>query len=109
MGRSKIGELEELILLAIAFLGEQAYGYAIKQNLLSEAKRDLNLSAIHAALSRLEQKGLITSHFGESTKKRGGKRKKYFSLSNTGRIAIEESRDIRNTYWNKITVTSYNA
>lgn len=109
MGRATIGELEELILLSIAFLGEEAYGYAIKTNLSSEAQRNLNLSAVHAALSRLEKKGLVTSRFGESTKKRGGKRKKYFKLTTNGKIAIEESMNIRNRYWNKIAISSSNA
>lgn len=106
MGRSNIGELEELILLAIAYLGTGAYGYAIKTSLESDAARAINLSAVHAALSRLETKGLVTSRFGESTKKRGGKRKKYFELTNLGRVAIEESRDVRNRYWEKISVTT---
>lgn len=106
MGRKTIGELEELILLSIAFLGDVAYGYAIKESLLSEAKRNVNLSAVHAALSRLDEKNLITSRFGESTKKRGGKRKKFFNLTNNGRITIEETRNIRNSYWSKISMAS---
>ena len=99
MGRASIGELEELLLLAIASLIPQAYGFAIKSLVLERANRDVNLSAIHAALYRLENKGLIKSRFGEATSKRGGKKKKYFELTAAGVSAIRASREIRNDLW----------
>ena len=99
MTRASIGELEELLLLAIAALVPKAYGFAIKSLILDRAKRDVNLSAIHAALYRLEKKGLIKSQFGEPTKKRGGKKKKYFELTMSGVKVIKESREIRNELW----------
>ncbi|MEN8249604.1 MAG: PadR family transcriptional regulator [Bacteroidota bacterium] len=102
MNRASIGELEELILLSIASLIPEAYGYSIKTLILKKANRDINLSAIHASLHRLEKKGLVRSRFGEVSKKRGGKRKKYFDLTAIGKTAIQESREVRNSFWSLI-------
>ncbi|RLD24934.1 MAG: PadR family transcriptional regulator [Bacteroidetes bacterium] len=102
MGRASIGELEELLLLGIASLVPEAYGFAIKSLIQERANRDINLSAVHAALYRLEKKGLIKSQFGESTSKRGGKKKKYFEITAAGVAAIRESREIRNELWSGI-------
>ena len=108
MSRASIGELEELLLLAIASLVPEAYGFAIKSLVFERANRDVNLSAIHAALYRLENKGLISSRFGEATSKRGGKKKKYFALTAAGVSAIRESREIRNDLWSSIAPTVLN-
>ena len=102
MRRASIGELEELLLLGIASLVPEAYGFAIKTLIQERAKREINLSAVHAALYRLENKGLIKSQFGEATSKRGGKKKKYFELTAAGVAAIQESREIRNDLWTSI-------
>ena len=102
MSRASIGELEELLLLGIASLAPEAYGFAIKSLIYERANRDINLSAVHAALYRLENKGLIKSQFGEATSKRGGKKKKYFELTAAGIDAIRVSREIRNDLWSSI-------
>lgn len=102
MSRASIGELEELLLLGIASLVPEAYGFAIKSLIQERANRDINLSAVHAALYRLETKGLIKSRFGEATSKRGGKKKKYFELTAAGVLAIRESREVRNDLWDSI-------
>jgi len=103
MVRANIGELEELLLLAIGSLVPEAYGYSIKDLVLEKASRDVNLSAVHAALYRLEKKNLLKSRFGDATAIRGGKRKKYFELTSAGVAAIKDSREIRNSLWNSIT------
>ena len=108
MSRTSIGELEELLLLGIASLVPEAYGFAIKSLILERAQREINLSAVHAVLYRLEEKGLIKSQFGEATGKRGGKKKKYFELTNAGVVAIRESREVRNDLWTSIAPTVLN-
>ena len=102
MARASIGELEELLLLGIASLVPEAYGFSIKSIIQESASRDINLSAVHASLNRLENKGLIKSQFGEATSKRGGKKKKYFELTAAGVASIRESREIRNNLWSSI-------
>jgi len=108
MNRANIGELEELLLLSIASLVPEAYGFSIKSLILERANRDINLSAVHATLYRLESKGLIKSKFGEASAKRGGKKKKYFKLTSAGLAAISESRAIRNELWNSIAPAALN-
>ena len=81
MGKSRfLGEFEQLVLLAILRLGEQAYGTTIRQILLDVIQRDVSIGALYTTLTRLEDKGLIRSAKGEATAERGGRAKKYFEI-----------------------------
>lgn len=91
MGNSYLGEFEQLILLAIFRLGENAYGTAIRHELIQTAKRDASLGAIYTTLGRLEEKGLVESKLGEPTDERGGRAKKYYSVSAAGTTALYQS------------------
>ena len=68
-----IGEFEELVLLSIAILEDNAYGVAIKEEIKKKAKRNPSIGALHSAFKRLEEKGFIKSHLGEQTPERGGR------------------------------------
>ena len=102
MKGSNLGEFEELIMLATAVLAPKGYGITIKEEIEKRSNRTVALSAVHASLIRLEQKGYLQSEFGESTKKRGGKRKKLFSITAEGVQAMEETRDLREQLWGDI-------
>ena len=102
MRGTNIGELEEILLLSIATLMPNAYGFAIKEEVENKTGREINLSPIHASLYRLENKGFVSTRFGEATKKRGGKKKKYFELTSRGAAVITESRNIREALWAKV-------
>ncbi|HTI40013.1 MAG TPA: helix-turn-helix transcriptional regulator [Vicinamibacterales bacterium] len=92
-----IGEFEQLVLLALLRLGDQAYGIPITEEIQRRAKRDVALASVYKALDRLEQKGLVASSLGPSTAARGGRRKKYFRLQPAGLQALKASiRAIRN-------------
>lgn len=95
-----LGEFEEIILLTVGVLDEEAYGNAIKQEVEERTDRSLNLSAVHSALYRLERKGFLESQMGEATKQRGGKRKKYFKVTNYGQRALTDMRGLREGLWN---------
>ncbi|MEO1052161.1 MAG: helix-turn-helix transcriptional regulator [Bacteroidota bacterium] len=97
-----LGEFEEIVLLTVAVLHEAAYGNAVKQEVEKRLDRTVNLSAIHAALYRLEEKGFLHAEMGEATKRRGGKRKKYFTITAFGLKTLETSRSIRNDLWKAI-------
>lgn len=86
-----VGGFEQLVLLALAHLGEQAYGVSIRQEISSRTGRDVNIGAVYATLDRLEAKGMATSITGEPTAERGGRAKRYFRLSAEGARALEES------------------
>jgi PadR family transcriptional regulator PadR len=57
---------------------------------------------VHAVLNRLEEKGLVKSKLGEATSTRGGKRKRYYMITNGGRAALIKSKELRDELWNKI-------
>ena len=105
MKGTNLGELEEILLLTVAALSPKAYGFSVKENVEERTGRYANLSAIHACLYRLEKKGFLESEFGEATKKRGGKRKKYFELTPSGMDAIVEAKRVRSTLWDEISLS----
>ena len=103
MRKTYIGELEEVILLTVAMLyKEEAYGVAITQKLVEVTNREISISAVHATLHRLEEKGFLKSKTGGATQERGGRRKRYFELTTTGTKAIREIRDLRAQFWKHI-------
>jgi PadR family transcriptional regulator PadR len=86
-----LGEFEELVLLTAATLGEQAYGVSVMQYIIKETGRSVNISAVHEVLKRLERKGYLKSKMGGATTERGGRRKRYFVMTSTGKKTLEEA------------------
>ncbi len=97
-----LGELEELILLTVGILDQEAYGVAVLEEIKNQTGRKVNISAIHTVLNRLEEKGFLKSYMGGATEERGGRRKRLFTLSATGRSAIEEVKNLRNKLFEQI-------
>lgn len=97
-----IGELEELILLTVGILLNEAYGVAVMDEIEKQTGRTLNISAVHAVLKRLEEKGLVTSRMSDPTSERGGRRKRIFSLTAAGRKVLAEANELRNQMYNQI-------
>jgi DNA-binding PadR family transcriptional regulator len=97
-----IGELEELVLMAVGILYPDAYGVAVMDELESSANRSLNISAVHSVLTRLEDKGLLKSKMSDPTEERGGRRKRIFLLTATGKRALEEAQELRTQMYNRI-------
>lgn len=91
MSPTNLGELEQLVLLAIARLGDDAYGVTVRREIATRAKRDLVFGSVYTTLTRLEEKGLVVSHVGDPTPERGGRRKKHFVISPAGRRALQRS------------------
>jgi PadR family transcriptional regulator, regulatory protein PadR len=99
MKRTTLGELEELILLIIGTLKEDAYGVTITQMLEKETGRAVDFSTVHTTLKRLEEKGFVKSVMAGATAERGGRRKRYFSITGYGYKAVRESQEIRMRLW----------
>ncbi|MEL6674970.1 MAG: helix-turn-helix transcriptional regulator [Bacteroidota bacterium] len=95
MKYTRLGAFEELVLLTIGALHEDAYGVAIKEEIESTTGKKPSIGALHSALSRLEQKGFIQSHEGGATALRGGRRKRYYLLTMAGQEALVGSRQLR--------------
>lgn len=102
MGRSYLGEFEELVLLAVTVLNTGAYGVSIAEELRQRANRTISLSAVHIALYRLEEKGYVISEMGGATLSRGGRRKRLFNITAAGREMLAEIQEVRNQFWNAI-------
>ena len=90
-----LGEFEELVLLTVASLKDDAYGVAIMNEIEEQTGRQANISAVHAVLKRLEAKAYLSSKMGGATTERGGRRKRYFSVTAAGRRVAEETIALR--------------
>lgn len=91
----KLGAFEELVLLAVGSLGDDAYGVAIKDLLHEKGGKKPSIGALHSALYRLEDKGFLKSWEGGATTSRGGRRKKYYLLTSYGLKILEEAHQLR--------------
>jgi PadR family transcriptional regulator PadR len=90
-----LGEFEELILLSVAALVDDAYGVSIMQYIEQEAGRSVNISAVHEVLKRLQRKGYVKSRMGGATQERGGRRKRFFQLTVSGKKTLEEGMKLK--------------
>jgi PadR family transcriptional regulator, regulatory protein PadR len=102
MKGTNVGEFEELVLLTIAALVSEAYSVAVCDELTKHTGREVKLGVVHAVLNRLEEKGLVLSKMGEATNVRGGKRKRYYSLTSAGKVAILRAKEVRDQLWSII-------
>ena len=102
MKGTNLGEFEEIVLLTIAALVNDAYSVSICDELEKNLGRPAKLGVVHAVLTRLEDKGYVKSKLGEATSTRGGKRKRYYSVTNGGKAALIKSRELRDQLWNRI-------
>ncbi len=90
-----LGEFEELVLLSVASLSDQAYGVSVMLDIIAETGRSANISAVHEVLKRLERKGYLKSKMGGATQERGGRRKRYFVLTASGRKVLAEAMRLK--------------
>lgn len=102
MKRQNIGELEEIILLIVASLYDNAYGVLIKNEVEQQCDRKVTISTVHNVLQRLQEKGFLQSRHSEPTKERGGKRKLLFTVTMEGKQVLEQSRNMRERLWSNI-------
>jgi PadR family transcriptional regulator, regulatory protein PadR len=105
---TKLGEFEELVLLTVASLQEEAYGIEIKRDLEQRLGEILSVGSIQSALKRMEEKGFLTSKFGEATQKRGGKRKRIYSATPYAHRVLRELKEIRAGLWKSIPQLAHN-
>ncbi|MCB0839254.1 MAG: PadR family transcriptional regulator [Bacteroidetes bacterium] len=103
-----LGEFEELVLLTVAAQHDQAYGVSIKDALEEELDKKINISAIHVALKRMDEKGYVNARFGGITQDRGGRRKKFYIITALGKKMLDEQFDIRTKMYQKIPKISFN-
>jgi len=102
MRKTYIGELEEVVLLMVVVLQDKAYGVAITQEIESQLNRKISISAVHATLHRLSEKGLVDSFMGGATSDRGGRRKRFFKVTSAGSRILQEIQEVRSHLWSQI-------
>src|ERR1051325_757754 len=89
-----IGELEQLLLLIVLRLGDEAYANPIREELRRVARRHVARGALYTALERMEQKGILRSTMGDPLPERGGRPRRYFSVTPSGVRALRQSRSV---------------
>lgn len=102
MKHHSIGEFEELVLLSVAALHDEAYGVSIQDSLVEKLSKNINISAVHVALKRLEDKGFVKSRFGGITEDRGGRRKKYYVITAIGKQVLDSQYELRTSLYKMI-------
>ncbi len=102
MGKNQLGEFEEIVMLTVAILAEDAYGFAIVEEIESRLKRKVSIGSLQTVLIRLEKKGFLESRLGEATKVRGGKRKRFYELTQLGKNVLQQTKEQRLGLWNAI-------
>lgn len=94
-----LGNLEETILLIVAVMSDEAYGYTVSEEYFRNMENRISISAVHTVLKRLEKKGLIKSEMGGATAERGGRRKRIFKVSEAGMNTLESIQNNRMKLW----------
>lgn len=97
-----LGEFEELTLLTVGILFDDAYGLAIVDELEKQAGRPVMISSVHKTLVRLEQKGYLRSRMGGATVQRGGRDKRLYTLTEAGTGVLRHAHDLRNAMWKQV-------
>jgi DNA-binding PadR family transcriptional regulator len=97
--REHLGEFEQIVLLAVLRLGEEAYGVPIRFDIERRTGRSLTVGALYRTLDRLEAKGYVTSWFSDPTPERGGRSKRYFKVRPIGLRTLRASRDAMTAMW----------
>jgi len=99
MKGERLGEFEEMVLLSLTWGEDDANAVSVWEVLQTEGERSVSLGAVYAALDRLERKKFVTSWLGEPTSVQGGRRKRYYELTEQGGSALAELRRVREHLW----------
>lgn len=102
MKRAFLGEFEEVVMLTVAILNEEAYGVTVTQEIEQKTGRSVGFSTVHTTLQRLEEKGFLASRMGGATAERGGRRKRFFTVTAAGRKALRDVKEVREELWRSL-------
>lgn len=99
MKETGFGEFEEVILLLVGILGDDAYAFRIAEEFELQTSRQVSIGAVHSSLNRLEEKGFLRSSMGKATAERGGRRKRIYTITAFGQRSLAAARDFRMSLW----------
>lgn len=109
MKKYQLGEFEEVVILTIGILNNEAYSIAIKDEIESRLSRTVSMGALHTALRRLEDKGYLKSYSGDSSEDRAGRPRRYFEITAMGKKAMQHAKETRDELWKAIPKTIWQA
>ncbi len=101
MKETKLGEFEEVILLLVGILGADAYAFKIAEEFAEQTGRSASIGSVHSALSRMADKGFLTSSMGQPTASRGGRSKRNYEITAYGEQALRDARALRVALWQR--------
>jgi PadR family transcriptional regulator PadR len=104
MSRESLGHFELLVMLALLRQGDEAYGVPIADAIAQSTGKPVILASVYNTLERLEQKGLVRSTMGQPTPERGGRAKRYFSITATGLREVRAAKKALTVLWRGIPV-----
>ncbi len=104
-----LGNLEETVLLIVAVMPEEAYGYTVSEAYHQYMNNRISISAVHTVLKRLEKKGMIESKMGGATAERGGRRKRIFEVTKVGLTTLEQIQSNRMKLWDMMPKLNFSA
>jgi PadR family transcriptional regulator PadR len=109
MKNYQLGEFEEIVILTVGILNNEAYSVAIKDEIESRLERTVSMGALHSALIRLEDKGYLKSYSGETNEDRAGRPRRYFEITALGKKAMLHAKETREQLWKAIPKTVFEA
>src|SRR6185503_30944 len=108
MKKYQLGEFEEVVMLTVGVLYDNAYGVSIKKEIEARLARKVSVGALQTALKRLEEKGYLSSREGEATQERAGRPKRFFAITAYGKRAMEYTKTTRDELWKAIPKVALN-
>lgn len=101
-----LGEFEQLVMLAVLRLGNEAYGMTVRRELETTARRSVTIGSVYGTLERLEEKGLMSSWRSDPDAVRGGRSRRYFRVEREGEAALADARDRMHRMWKGVRVVA---
>ncbi len=101
MKETRLGDFEEVLLLLVGILGEDAYAYKIAEEFQSQTGRTVSIGSVHSTMDRLYKKGFLTSEMGQPSSNRGGRRKRIYEITASGHKVIRKSREFKVSLWDQ--------
>jgi PadR family transcriptional regulator PadR len=103
----ELSKAEEIVLLAIWRIGQNAYGVTIRKKIERDSGKNYTYGTLYGLLRQLAFKGFIRKRLGDPAPKKGGRRKTYFDLTQEGRQALKEAIQLHHRVWKDIDEWSF--
>ena len=107
MKETRLGDFEEVILLLVGILGEEAYAFKIAEEFKLQTGRAASIGSVHSTMDRLSSKGFLTSEMGQPSANRGGRRKRIYTITASGQLVLKKSKEFKVSLWGQYPALSF--